>query len=114
MPGRIVRRHFRIDVCSEIPCYLKKISLFPKILSLLICVGNCSRSDCSTAVSRIEFGSQSPRIAGAISTASPAWESGSNYDIPVCEPPHFDFALETHVGRIYGMLERALSACTRS
>ena len=51
------------DVCRRNSLLPEKDSLFPKILSLLICVGNCSRSGCSTAVSRIEFGSQSPRIA---------------------------------------------------
>src|SRR6266851_9681179 len=40
-----------------------KNSLFPEIFSLLILVGNCSRSGCSTAVSCYEIGSQSPRIA---------------------------------------------------
>jgi hypothetical protein len=39
---------FPQDLNSLIP---EKHSLFPKIFSLLICVGNCSRSGCSAAVS---------------------------------------------------------------
>ena len=55
-------RNGRLHVCRRNSLLPEKDSLFPKIFSLLICVGNCSRSGCSTAVSRIEFGSQSPRI----------------------------------------------------
>ena len=38
-------------------------SLFSKIFSLIICVGNCSRSGCSAAVSWHVIVSLSPRIA---------------------------------------------------
>src|SRR6266404_3732418 len=38
-------------------------SLFFKIFSLIICVGNCSRSDCSAAVSWYSIVPLSPRIA---------------------------------------------------
>src|ERR1700738_1993049 len=38
-------------------------SLFSEIFSLLICIGNCSRSGCRTTASCDEIGSQSPRIA---------------------------------------------------
>src|SRR5258708_17862215 len=47
----------------QISLFLPENSLFFKIFSLLICVGNCSRSGCSTAVSCYEIDSQSPRIA---------------------------------------------------
>ena len=47
----------------QISLFLPENSLFFKIFSLFICVGNCSRSGCSTAVSCYEIGSQSPRIA---------------------------------------------------
>jgi hypothetical protein len=40
-----------------------KNSLILKILSLIICVGNCSRSGCSAAVSCYQIASLSPRIA---------------------------------------------------
>jgi hypothetical protein len=42
---------------------LSKKSLFFKIFSLLICVGNYWRSGCSAAVSCIEIGSQRPKFA---------------------------------------------------
>ena len=38
-------------------------SLFFKIFSLLICVGNCAKSDCGAAVSCCEIGLGSPEIA---------------------------------------------------
>src|ERR1019366_4208650 len=41
---------------------LAKNSLFLEIFSLLIFIGNCVRSHCSTAVCCWEIGSQSPRI----------------------------------------------------
>jgi hypothetical protein len=40
-----------------------KNSLFFEILSLLICVGNCAKSDCGAAVSCYEIGLGSPEIA---------------------------------------------------
>jgi hypothetical protein len=40
-----------------------KNSLFPEIFSLLICVGNCAKSDCGAAVSCYEIGLGSPEIA---------------------------------------------------
>src|ERR1700726_3701559 len=68
-----------------------KNSLFLEIFSLLICVGNCAKSDCSAAVSCYKIGLGSPEIAkfpvkfpvsreitwrrGAIGTASPARQS---------------------------------------
>src|ERR1035437_8394827 len=39
-----------------------KNSLFLEVFSLLIFIGNCVRSHCSTAVCCWEIGSQSPRI----------------------------------------------------
>jgi len=38
-------------------------SLFFEIFSLIICLGNCARNRCSTAVSCVEPGAQGPRIA---------------------------------------------------
>ena len=62
-----------------------KYSLFPEISSLLVCVGNCSKSRCGTAASCSEKSASTPRIAkfpvkfcretGAIRTASPARQS---------------------------------------
>ena len=43
--------------------FLRNNSLILKIFSLLICVGNCSRSGCSAAVSWHVIVSLSPRIA---------------------------------------------------
>jgi hypothetical protein len=40
-----------------------KNSLFFEIFSLLICVGNCAKSDCGAAVSCYEIGLGSPEIA---------------------------------------------------
>ncbi len=40
-----------------------KNSLFFEIFSLIICLGNCARSRCSTVVYCVELGSQGPRIA---------------------------------------------------
>src|ERR1700724_3618517 len=40
-----------------------KRSLITEIFSLLICVGNCARSDCGAAVSCYEIGLGSPEIA---------------------------------------------------
>jgi hypothetical protein len=40
-----------------------KNSLFLEIFSLLICVGNCAKSDCGAAVSCYEIGPGSPEIA---------------------------------------------------
>jgi len=54
---------YRLSVCRENSLLLAKNSLFLKIFSLLVCVGNCSRTGCSTGVFRIKIGSQSPRIA---------------------------------------------------
>src|ERR1700722_13934365 len=39
-----------------------KNSLFLEIFSLLICVGNCAKGDCSAAVSCYEIGLGSPEI----------------------------------------------------
>jgi hypothetical protein len=39
-----------------------KTSLLTEIFSLLICVGNSWRSDCSTSISCYEIGSQSPKL----------------------------------------------------
>ena len=47
----------------QISLFLPEISLFFTIFSLLICVGNCSRSGCSAAVSWYCIVSLSPRIA---------------------------------------------------
>src|SRR3984893_15499778 len=40
-----------------------KNSLFFEIFSLLICVGNCAKSDCGAAVSCYEIGLGAPKIA---------------------------------------------------
>jgi hypothetical protein len=40
-----------------------KNSLFFEIFSLLICVGNCAKSDCGASVSCYEIGLGSPEIA---------------------------------------------------
>jgi hypothetical protein len=50
-------------VCSLNSLLPDKYSLFFKIFSLLICVGNYAKTACSAAVSRSEIGSQSPKIA---------------------------------------------------
>jgi hypothetical protein len=48
---------------TKIPCYSLKKSLFLEIFSLLIFIGNCVRSHCSTAASCFEIVSQSPKNA---------------------------------------------------
>jgi len=45
----------RLDA-YQISLFLPENSLFFKIFSLFICVGNCSRSGCSTVVSCNEIG----------------------------------------------------------
>jgi len=92
-------RNGRLQSADKVSLLPFKHSLLREILSLLIWVGNCSRSGCSTAVSCSGSGSQSLRIAkfpvkfpvirefaletGSISTASPANQSGARRFYPL-------------------------------
>jgi hypothetical protein len=49
--------------CTRNSLILKKSSLFPEILSLLICVGNFAKSRCSAAISLSGLASQTLKIA---------------------------------------------------
>jgi hypothetical protein len=51
------------DIRQRQPSLPIKTSLFFKIFSLLICVGNLPRSDCGTGAFRTEIASRSPKIA---------------------------------------------------
>jgi hypothetical protein len=61
---RLIFRRCRSTLHSEFLNSLipAKNSLFFEIFSLLICVGNCSKSDCGAAVSCYEIGLGSPEI----------------------------------------------------
>jgi hypothetical protein len=47
----------------QISLFLAENSLLPKIISLLSCVGNLLRSDCSTGVFRLQIVSENFEIA---------------------------------------------------